>query len=78
MVALSAEGTRIQRRERRAGAWLTGRTRRVTLVPVALTALMCGVLIANGGFGIHSQLGVSIDATGVLTQFGFGFGGSSF
>jgi hypothetical protein len=40
------------------------------------TILVRGVFLVAGGFGLHAQLGLTFDASGVAIRFAFGFGGS--
>lgn len=49
---------------------------RGSVTSVAGTVLLRGVFLVSGGFGIHTQFGLTFDATGVVIQLGVGLGGS--
>lgn len=43
---------------------------------VAGTALLRGVFLVSGGLGIHTQVALTFDATGLMIHLGVGLGGS--
>ncbi|MDP1917395.1 MAG: hypothetical protein Q8L14_14235 [Myxococcales bacterium] len=45
---------------------------------IALAILLRGVFIVAGGFGVHTQVGLTFDASGVIIRLELGIGGSAF
>lgn len=44
---------------------------------VAGTILLRGVFLVSGGFGVHTQVGLTFDASGVMLRLELGIGGSA-
>ncbi len=42
------------------------------------TILLRGVFVVSGGFGVHTQVGLTFDASGVIIRLELGIGGSTF